>query len=72
MINKIIGSIIIFFAIASFCYSVILFINQKEIEIALTLFTSSFFGVLIGMIVFRHGIRGVFKAYHDGTPPGLR
>lgn len=72
MINKIIGIIIIIFAITGFCYSIFLFIIQKEPEIAFSLLTGGFFGVLIGMIVFRHGFRGVVKAYHDGTPPGLR
>lgn len=77
MINKIIGSIVVTISIISFCSSIILLAiqynaDQNSGEIILGLFSGGFFGTLIGMIIFRHGVRGVFEAYRDGTPKGMR
>jgi hypothetical protein len=72
MRNKIIGSIIIFLGIVSFCSSVILLILQKEPELVYSLFVGSFFAIIVGIVIFRHGFRGIVEAYRDGTPPGLR
>lgn len=40
--------------------------------IANTYVDGSIFAILIGVVIFRHGIRGVVKAYSDGTPRSLR
>ncbi len=72
MINKILGSIIAIISLVGFCYSIFLFTSPGSIEIAFSLLAGGFFGMIIGAVVFRHGVRGAFEAYRDGTPDGFK
>lgn len=72
MINKIFGSIIAIISLIAFCYSIFLFTSQGNIEIAFSLLAGGFFGIIVGAVVFRHGIRGAFEAYRNGTPDGFK
>lgn len=70
MVNKILGSIAILLALFGIFISIRLFKNAPDL--GGILLAGSLFAILIGIVIFRHGLRGIVKAYSDGTPRSLR
>lgn len=70
MKNKILGSIVLVIAIIGIIISVLL-IPQLG-EFGWPMLGGSLFLVLIGVVVYRKGIKGAAGAIYDGTPKTLR
>ncbi|MEI6237609.1 MAG: hypothetical protein WCP03_03355 [Candidatus Saccharibacteria bacterium] len=70
MAKKIIGSIIILIALVGAYISVGLI--GENFELGYSLMAGSLFTILVGVVIFRHGIREAVRSYSKGTPRSLR
>lgn len=70
MVNKILRIIIFVLALAGLVSGIFL-IPQQGINGWIVIAMALFF-MLIAAVVFRKGVAGAVRSYHDGTPKGLR